>query len=117
MSGHTTSRRIRVSLRKAEPDKEPAPREEIPRFVRLLALAHRWHRLIDEGTVESQAEIARMTGLTRARVTQIMRLRWLSPVIQAELVGTGVGESTQGTKYFSSVAEAAPWVRQMWDRS
>lgn len=76
-----TEKRIRVSLR-TEP--EPSPeREEIPRIVRLLALANRWHRMIDKGTIESQAEIARMTGLTRARVMQIMSLRWATAAERA----------------------------------
>ncbi len=74
--------RVRVSLKTIEPVQGAAQSEEIPRIVRLLALAHRWHRLIDEGEVESQAEIARRTGLTRARVTQIMDLRWLPPHLQ-----------------------------------
>lgn len=75
--------RIRVSLR-TEPEPRPE-REEIPRIVRLLALAHRWHRQLDEGVYGSQAEIARMTGLTRARVTQIMDPRYHSPRTQAGL--------------------------------
>jgi hypothetical protein len=81
-----TTARIKVSL-KAEPRSEPVPRrEEIPRVVRMLALAHRWHRLIDEGHVKDQAEIATLMGLTRARVTQIMNLRWLHPRLQEELI-------------------------------
>jgi hypothetical protein len=78
--------RIRVSL-KAEPPAEPEPpREDIPRIVRLLALAHRWHRMIDERKVENQAEIARQTGLTAARISQIMSLVQLSPEAQRRLV-------------------------------
>lgn len=75
--------RIRVSLRPTKDEPIAPEREEIPRVVRLLALAHRWHRMIDEGTIESQAEIARMTGLSRARITQILDLRWLAPDVQA----------------------------------
>lgn len=75
--------RIRVLLR-AEP--EPTPeREEIPRIVRLLALAHRWHRQLDEGVYESQAEIAVAVGLTRARVTQIISLQYLAPHLQHQI--------------------------------
>lgn len=67
-------------------DPVPARTEEIPRHVRLLALAHRWHRLIDSGEIRDQAAIARATGLTRARVTQIMSLRWIHPLSQQRLV-------------------------------
>jgi len=83
--------RIRLSagLRESEP-KNPG----VPRITRLLALAHRWHRLIDAGDIRDQAEIARRTGLTRARVTQIMELRWLSPVVQQGIVsGRSAAES------------------------
>jgi len=52
------------------------------REARLLALAYRWQRLIDQGTIENQAEIARRMGLTRARVSQIMEMQWLCPAIQ-----------------------------------
>ena len=55
---------------------------EASREARLLALAYRWQRLIDEGQIENQAEIARSMGLTRARVSQIMNLRCLTPVLQ-----------------------------------
>jgi len=66
---------------------EPTRRTtEIPRSLRLLALAHRWHRLIDTGEIKDQAEIARLMGLSRARVTQIMDLRWLPPEVQEEFV-------------------------------
>ncbi len=34
----------------------------------------------------SPAEIARRVGLTRARVTQIMNLRWLNPRLQKRLI-------------------------------
>lgn len=71
--------RLNAGLRGTEPDDLG-----VPRITRLLALAHRWHRLIDAGEIRDQAEIARRTGLTRARVTQIMELRWLPPQIQAE---------------------------------
>jgi hypothetical protein len=52
------------------------------RIARLVALLHREQRLIDEGRVKDQAEITRLVGLSRARVGQIMELRWLAPAIQ-----------------------------------
>jgi len=58
---------------------------EAPREARLLALAYRWQRLIDEGKIENQAEIARRMGLTRARVSQIMAKTWLNPGVSTEL--------------------------------
>jgi len=64
------------------------PRQAVSREARLLALAHRWQKLLDEGQIESQAEIARILGLTRARVSQIIDMALLSPVVQKRFTGT-----------------------------
>jgi hypothetical protein len=42
--------------------------------------------MIREGVVRDQAEIARLTKVTRARVTQIMNLLYLAPDIQEEIL-------------------------------
>ena len=57
-----------------------------PRVTRLLALAHHLQGLIDQGIVHDYAEIARLTGLSRARLTQIMNLGLLAPQIQEEII-------------------------------
>lgn len=54
-------------------------------WARLLALAHHFDRLIAQGIVKDYAEIARLTQLSRARVTQIMTLKFLAPDIQEEI--------------------------------
>jgi alkylated DNA nucleotide flippase Atl1 len=59
-----------------------APTESIPKITRLLVLAHHFERLVRDGTVKDYADIARLTGLTRARVTQIVNLTLLAPEIQ-----------------------------------
>jgi hypothetical protein len=51
-----------------------------------MALAIRFEGLIREGKVADQAAIARFGGVTRARLTQIMRLLDLAPDIQEELL-------------------------------
>jgi alkylated DNA nucleotide flippase Atl1 len=58
----------------------------VPRIARLMALAIHLQKLIDNGAVRDYAEIARLTGLTRARVTQIMNLTLLAPEIQEEIL-------------------------------
>ena len=60
--------------------------EDLPRLTRLLALAHRWNRLIEEGAVADYTEIARLMALSRARVTQIVNLLYLAPEIQEEIL-------------------------------
>ncbi len=67
-----------------EQPKEPGRR---PAKVALqLALAHRIQRAIEAGEVKDQAEAARMLGLTRARVSQLLGLTLLAPDIQERLL-------------------------------
>src|ERR1022692_4699299 len=47
----------------------------LPRITRLLALAVRFEGLLQEGTVRDYADLARLGGVSRARITQIMSLR------------------------------------------
>ena len=49
-----------------------APRGRVSRVARLLALAHRFEKLIADGDVRDYADLARLGHVTRARVTQIM---------------------------------------------
>jgi hypothetical protein len=51
----------------------------LPRITRLLALAVRFEGLLQDGTVRDYAELARLGGVSRARITQIMSLRSLAP--------------------------------------
>jgi len=73
---------------------EPAapPPEKIPRIARLMALAIHFDGLIRNGTVKNYAELARLGGVSRARITQIMDLLNLSAEKQEELLfATGPG--------------------------
>lgn len=58
----------------------------VPRITRLVALAHRFAGLIESGDVRDYADVARLAGVTRARVTQIMNLLHLAPDIQEALL-------------------------------
>lgn len=52
----------------------------------LLALAHRFERLIQTGVATDYADLARLGHVTRARVTQIMNLLSLAPDIQERIL-------------------------------
>jgi predicted XRE-type DNA-binding protein len=94
---------------------DPAP-EAVPRVARLLALAHRWQRLIDQGQVESQAEIARVMGLSRARVSQVMELRWLAPAVQEAILmpnGPGAPRCSLEERALRRIATRAAWADQL----
>ena len=67
-------------------DPMPEPTGTVPRVSRLMALAIRFHRLIQVGEVTDQAELARLGHVSRARMTQIMNLLHLAPDIQEEVL-------------------------------
>ena len=51
-----------------------------------MALAARLESLLQSGTVKDYADLARLGGVSRARITQIMNLRNLAPAIQEQLL-------------------------------
>jgi hypothetical protein len=58
----------------------------IPRIARLMALSIRFEGLVREGTIRDYAELARRGHVTRARITQIMKLLDLAPDIQEQIL-------------------------------
>jgi len=69
-----------------KPVSKPRAPEKVPRVVRLLALAHHFQKLLDDGWVSDYADIARLAGVSRARVSQIMDLLLLAPSIQEAML-------------------------------
>jgi hypothetical protein len=66
---------------------EPAPATaRAPRIARLMALALRLETLVQEGTVGSYAELARLGHVSRARLSQILSLLSLAPDLQEALL-------------------------------
>ncbi|MBI1373376.1 MAG: hypothetical protein GC159_11650 [Phycisphaera sp.] len=65
---------------------QPTPAGRVPRISKLMALAIRFDRLIKEGEITDQAELARLGQVSRARVTQVMNLLLLAPDIQEEIL-------------------------------
>lgn len=60
-----------------------------PKVVRFLAMAEEFQALLEAGKVRSRAELARRNDLQRARVTQLMGLLELHPVIREFVRGLG----------------------------
>jgi hypothetical protein len=58
----------------------------IPRIARLMALAIRLEGLIREQTIPDYAAVARRGRVTRARMTQIMKLLDLAPDLQEQIL-------------------------------
>ena len=64
------------------PKKTPPREPKTPNIVGLLKQSIEWQRQLDAGEAGSQADIARREDLTRGRVSQLMSLLALSPLIQ-----------------------------------
>lgn len=64
----------------------PLPPPDVPAATKRLVVAYYFERLIELGAVENYAEIAKLTGLSRARITQICRLAWLDGSQQSSLL-------------------------------
>ena len=58
----------------------------MPRIARLMAIAIHCDKLIRDGIVVDQSELARLGHVTTARMTQIMVLLNLAPDIQEQLL-------------------------------
>ena len=63
-----------------------ATSDAISRIARLMALAIRFEGLVNDGTVRDYADLARRGHVTRARMTQIMKLLHLAPDIQERIL-------------------------------
>ena len=71
------------------PGPAPEPKKRggrIPRVSKLMALAIRFDRLMAEGKVLDQSELARLAHVSQPRMTQIMNLLHLAPDIQEEIL-------------------------------
>ena len=97
------------------PEPSPVPEGRIPRISRLMALAIRFDRLIKEGEIDDQADLARLGHVSRARVTQIMNLLQLAPEIQEALLflpRTVKGRDPIRERHIRPIAAELDWRKQ-----
>jgi hypothetical protein len=100
----------------AEPSAEQG---NVPRVARLLALAHHFDELLRDGVVQNCAELAALSHVSRARITQIMNLLLLAPDIQEEILHlprTVVGRDPIRETHLRPIVQVAEWGKQrrMW---
>jgi Recombinase zinc beta ribbon domain len=84
----------------------------VPRVSRLMALAIKFERLVREGAVRNYRELAEAGQISRARMSQIMRLSDLAPEIQEELLflpKTLTGPDRFTEKTVRQVARSVDW--------
>ena len=101
-----------------EPELE-LPEGRIPRVSKLMALAIRFERLIRQGVVDDQSELARLSHVTQPRITQVMALNNLAPDIQEEILHlprVNEGKDPVHEKMLRSIAAELDWEKQrsMW---
>jgi hypothetical protein len=99
----------------APPSPEPAPIGQVPKITQLLVLGHYFERLVRSGAVTDYAEIARLTGLTRARVTQIVNLTLLAPAIQEYILCPTIDADNRIPRFERALrnsAATADWQQQ-----
>jgi len=119
---HTVQRHFHVTLKRKGhkelvPGEAPRPVKspKIPRVARLMALAIRFDRLIREGHVKDQAELAKLGHVTRARLSQIMNLLMLAPDIQETILlldPTTRGEDRIKERDLRPIAAMPDWRKQ-----
>ena len=95
------------------------PLGRVPRVARLVALALRLEALIQSGVIANYAELARLGHVSRARVTQIMNLRWLAPDLQEAVLflpPTMRGRDPIRLRQLQRVAAELDWQhqRRLW---
>ena len=109
----------RVQTEERSSDSKATPTEappNVPKITRLLVLGYHFERLVRDGVVKDYAEIARLTGLSRARVTQIVNLTMFAPEIQERILlvdkveALGRATHEQG---FCQVVKHVEWGRQI----
>lgn len=79
-----TRRNGSKKLAKGKASSKPAGR--VPRIARLLALAHHCRKLIHDGVIINQSELAHYGQISTTRMTQIMWLDNLAPDIQEQIL-------------------------------
>lgn len=72
---------VRARFREEEEQVEAAPPPSTE--ARLLALAYSIEAAVEDGSYRSVAEVAMVLGLSRSRLSQVMRRRWAEVRTQA----------------------------------
>jgi hypothetical protein len=94
---------------------QPFEHARPPRVTCLLALAHRFEALVQSGEVKDYADLARAGRVSRARVSQILKLLLLAPSIQEHILGLpprAAGEEPITERDLRKVVQEPRWDRQ-----
>jgi hypothetical protein len=91
----------------------------LPRLTQVMALAIQFQDMILRGEARDYADLARLGCLTRERMSQIMKLIWLAPDIQQEILEFPLAHQTRfpiGEVAARKIASFLTWEaqRQRW---
>lgn len=92
------------------------PQGRVPRISKLMALAIRYDRMLSDGVVQSQTELAELLHVSQPRMTQIMNLLHLAPEIQEELLMLSpavIGTSELHERSMRSIVRELSWRSQV----
>ena len=108
-------------MRPAAPRPTAAPVVRVPRISKLMALAIRFDRLLRDGVIPDQSDLACLAKVTQPRMTQIMNLLHLAPDIQEELLflsPAAAGKDEIHEKMLRPIAAEIDWnkQRETWAR-
>jgi hypothetical protein len=112
-TGDRGRRRLQTGRR---PAPAPVPPGRVPRISRLMALAVRYDDLIRQGVVQNYADLARLGGVSKARITQIMDLLNLASEIQEEILllpRTADGSDPVTERQLRPVVSVTDWRKQV----
>jgi len=110
--GHNGRKQLRQGK---APEPETLPVGSIQRVSKVMALAIKMGRMIEEGIVKDYTELATLGRVTCARITQIMNLLYLAPDIQEEILFLGrvtKGKDPIVEKQLAKVAMLDDWELQ-----
>jgi len=87
----------------------------IQRISKLMALAIRFDRLLCDGTVKDQSELAALAHVSQPRMTQIMNLLLLAPEIQEQLLHLPkvTGKDVITEKLLRPIVAEVEWATQV----
>jgi len=93
-----------------------AERDRPPRITCLLALAHRFETLVQTGKVRDYAHLARAGRVSRARMSQILKLLTLAPSIQEYILSLpprSAGKEGITERHLRGIVDEPRWDRQL----
>lgn len=100
---------------KAPKPKPIEPVGRIPRISKLMALAIRFDKLLKDGVVADQTELAHLVHVTQPRITQIMNLLHLAPDIQEEILHLPLvarGRDPISERHLRPISQIVEWRSQ-----